>query len=235
MKIIKRYFIKLIFWDGSINVMLISYFLDRHNDIFSNILSPADNETNVSTFCLQQTMKPMCLPSFQAHKVRSLFGLSACNHSTSSVLPSGKLPLVPFQIFHVVFSQTISRFSGPMLIILPKNKNIFSSQVAFSVVAFSGQAVLVLFGVPLSNEKKEEKHFLEIWRNHGELLRLKSCSSFYHIARWFSQASILLGSLIFTPLLTQSFLKIRRHISDFCEISATRCYTLQTCGRCPEI
>ena len=35
----------------------------------------------------------------------------------------------------------------------PKNRNIFSSQVAFSVVASSGQAALVLFGVPLSNAR----------------------------------------------------------------------------------
>ena len=34
-----------------------------------------------------------------------------------------------------------------------QKKNIFPSQVAFSVVAFSGQAALVLFGVPLSNAR----------------------------------------------------------------------------------
>ena len=41
--------------------------------------------------------------------------------------------------------------------ISPLKKNIFSSQIAFSVVAFSGQAALVLFGVPLSNARAEKK------------------------------------------------------------------------------
>ena len=71
-------------------------------------------------------MKPMYFSSFQAHKVRSLFEPAACNHSTSSVLPRGKLLSVPFQVFHVALSQTISTFSSTMLFIfLPENKLFF--------------------------------------------------------------------------------------------------------------
>ena len=118
----------------------------------------------------------MYLSSFQAHKVRSLFELSSCNHSTSSVLPRGKLLLVPFQVFHVALSQTISTYSGTMFFIFfAQNRNIFSSQVAFSEVAFSGQAALVLFGVPLSNARAVQK------KNKGK--KRKKKKKYMHLHR----------------------------------------------------
>ena len=42
--------------------------------------------------------------------------LKECYH----VLPRGKLLSVPFQVFHVALSQTISTFSGTMLLIFPQ-------------------------------------------------------------------------------------------------------------------
>ena len=53
----------------------------------------------------------------------------------------------------VFYDQSIDIF----LFIFPKNMNIFLSQVAFSVVAFSGQAVFVLFGVTPFKRSRRKK------------------------------------------------------------------------------
>ena len=80
--------------------------------------------------CLQQTRNPMYLSSFQAHYISPLFELSAFSHSTSSVLPRGKLLSASFQVVHVVLSQTISTYSGTMLFIFsPQSRNICSSNL----------------------------------------------------------------------------------------------------------